>query len=137
VVVIFEPAVNNYANEFKIILKDNVGTGFYGQLCFLLLGAEKVLMSNTITTVSILELKRLLTELAEHGNNVCVRFRLIGELWQPHHHRVLKMTETGVALVDEPSNKLVFISNLTNVMQFELDSAFQIYQPNYHYSVTV
>jgi hypothetical protein len=101
------------------------------------LGAEKVLMSNTITTVSILELKRLLIELAEHGNNVCIRFRLIGELWQPHYYKVLKLTDNGVALIDEPSNKLLFISNLSNVMQFELDNRFQNYQPNNHYSVKV
>jgi hypothetical protein len=94
-------------------------------------------MSNTITTVSILELKRLLIELAEHSNNVCIRFRLIGELWQARYYKVLRVTDNGVALIDEPANKLVFISNLSNVMQFELDGTFQIYQPNYHYSVKV
>jgi hypothetical protein len=76
-------------------------------------------------------------ELAEHGNGVCIRFRQMGELWQSQHYKILRMTENGIALIDEPSNKLVFISELSNVMQFELDSRFQNYQPNVHYSVNV
>jgi hypothetical protein len=32
-------------------------------------------------------------------------------------------------------NKLIFIQELKDVMQFELDQAFQQYQPHFHYPV--
>jgi hypothetical protein len=94
-----------------------------------------VFISNTAIEVTVLELRRLLVELAEHTTNVCVRFRLIGELWQTNHCKILRMTNEGVALIDEPANKLIFIQDLNNIMQFELDGQFQIYQPHYHYTV--
>jgi hypothetical protein len=94
-----------------------------------------MLISSNAATVSVLELKRLLIELAEHRVNVCIRLRILGELWQPNHSRVLRVNDTGTALLDELTNKLLFIQDLNNVMQFELDGQFQHYKPNYHYTV--
>lgn len=59
----------------------------------------------------------------------------MGELWQTHHCHIALVTEKGVALVDEQSRKLLIIEQLDNVMQFELDSCFGQYEPNYHYSI--
>lgn len=94
-----------------------------------------MLISSNATTVNVLELKRLLVELSEHRVNVCIRLRMLGELWQANHSRVIKVTDTGTALLDELTNKLLFIQDLKNVMQFELDGQFQHYKPNYHYNV--
>jgi hypothetical protein len=94
-----------------------------------------MLISNKATEVNVLALKRLLVELAEHRVNVCIRVRILGELWQANHSRVLRVTDNGVALLDESINKLLFIQDLNNIMQFELDGQFQHYKPNYHYTV--
>lgn len=86
--------------------------------------------------VPVLELKRLLHSLKDSRPDICVRFRLMGEMWQSNHMRIIDIDERGVALNDEAANKLVFIRDLSHVMQFELDRAFQQYQPHYHYSVS-
>lgn len=85
--------------------------------------------------VPVLALKRLLYDLKDGRPDICVRFRLIGEMWQTNHSRIIQLTEKGVALNDEISNKLIFVRDLAHVMQFELDHAFQQYQPHFHYSV--
>jgi hypothetical protein len=96
-----------------------------------------VFISNTATEVTVLELRRLLVELAEHNTNVCIRLRSLGDMWQTNFCKVLKLTEEGVALVDDSANKLFFVQDLNNVMQFEIDGQYQNYQPHYHYTVKV
>jgi hypothetical protein len=82
----------------------------------------------------VLELRRLLYALKESRPDIYFRFRLMGEMWQPNFMGVLLFTETGVALNDRQTSKVHFISDLNNVMQFEIDQAFQQYQPHFHYS---
>lgn len=93
------------------------------------------ILRDTPGLISVLELKRLLVELKDKRPDICVRYRLLGEMWAQHFMRVLRVTEKGVMLSDEPSNKLVLITDLSNVMQFELDNRFQNFQPFYHYEV--
>ena len=83
----------------------------------------------------MLELRRLLFEIKDLRPDICVRFRFMGEMWQTHFHRVIKLTEKGVVLNDEKSNKLVFVQDLNQVMQFEMDQTFQKFQPHHHYTV--
>jgi hypothetical protein len=45
--------------------------------------------------------------------------------------------ELRVVLLDDITNKLSFVRDLSVVIQFELDKPFQNYQPHYHYTVTV
>lgn len=85
--------------------------------------------------IPVLEFRRLLYELKDLRPDICIRLRLIGEMWQTNHHRVLKLTEKGAALYDERGNKLVFVQDLSNVMQFELDHSFHQYQAHNHYTV--
>ena len=92
-------------------------------------------MIMTKNQVPVLELRRLLFELKDLSPNTCIRVRLMGEMWQNNHCRVLKLTEKGVVLNDERSNKLVVIQDLNNVMQFEVDQPFQNFQPHFHYTV--
>jgi hypothetical protein len=92
-------------------------------------------MNKITTEVNILEFRRLLFELKDFSPQTCIRFRLIGEMWQPNHLRILRLTEKGISLLDQSQNKLLFIQDLQSVMQFELDGSFQHYQPNFHYSV--
>jgi hypothetical protein len=85
--------------------------------------------------MSVLELRRLLYALKDSRPDICLRFRLVGEMWQNGYLRLLSVTEKGAALCDDRLSKLVYIHDLCNVMQFELDRAFQQYQPHFHYSV--
>ena len=87
--------------------------------------------------VSVLELKRLLVELAEKRPNVCFRPRLMGEMWSVNFMRVVSTTEKGVLLCDEETNRFISVSDLSYIMQFELDNRFQNYQPHFHYEVKV
>jgi hypothetical protein len=88
------------------------------------------------TLISSLELKRLLVEIAGKRPDVCMRYRLLGEMWQRNFMRVLKVTDKGVMLNDEVKNKLLSIHDLTSIVQFEIDVKFQEYQPHFHYDVT-
>jgi hypothetical protein len=87
------------------------------------------------TLVSVLELRRLIIDLSEKRPDICIRFRLLGELWAVHFMQVMKTTEKGALLYDE-NNNLVSIGDLNFVMQFEIDKPFQGFQPYYHYEVT-
>jgi hypothetical protein len=94
-------------------------------------------MNTTSTGINVLELKRLLFALKDSNSGICIRFRLLGEMWQINHSKILQVTEKGVALVDDTTNKLIFIQDLTVIMQFEIDKTFQNYQPHFHYTVTI
>jgi hypothetical protein len=96
---------------------------------------EACSMTKNNDSVPVLALRRLLHDLKDLRPDIGVRFRLIGEMWQPNHTRIIQLTEKGVALNDERSNKLIFVRDLLNVMQFELDRTFQQYQPHFHYNV--
>jgi hypothetical protein len=85
--------------------------------------------------ISVLELKRLLVDLKQKRPDICFRYRLLGEMWMTNAMRVISVTEKGVLLNDEPNNKLNTISDLSLIMQFEIDAPFQGFQPHFHYHV--
>jgi hypothetical protein len=85
--------------------------------------------------IEVLQLKRLLLELREHRPDICFRYRLMGRMWTNNFLRVIKLTEKGVLLNDEPSNKFVSLADLSQVIQFEIDKSFQTYEPYFHYNV--
>ena len=97
-------------------------------------GADNILES-TKNLISVLELKRLLVDLKDKRPDICVRYRLLGEMWVVNSMRVIKITEKGVMLNDEQNNRLVNLPDLSSVMQFEIDAPFQGFQPHYHYNV--
>ena len=87
------------------------------------------------TIISIIELRRLLTDLKDKGPTICVRFRMLGDMWLNNFVRVIYVTERGVILHDEVAGKLLTILDLINVVQVELDGKFQNFQPYFHYTV--
>lgn len=87
------------------------------------------------TLISMLELKRLMVDLSEKRPDICIRFRLLGELWSMTFLRVMRVAAKGAVLLDE-SHGLVSVSDLNFIMQFEIDKPFQGFQPYYHYEVT-
>jgi hypothetical protein len=89
----------------------------------------------SLSGVTLAELKQLLHTISDYRLNVCFRYRLIGEMWQQNFMRILKITDSGLFLNDEVDNRLIVIRDLSHLMQFELDSMLHSYQPHYHYSV--
>jgi hypothetical protein len=87
-------------------------------------------------TISVLELKRLLIDLKDKKPGVLARFRLLGELWATNFMSIAAITEKGVIFKDEVINSFVILSNLSDVIQFEIDEPFQGYKPFNHYNVT-
>ncbi|SRR5690606_11240297 len=87
------------------------------------------------TLISVLELRRLMVDLSEKRPDICIRFRLLGELWSVNFLKVIRLTEKGAILLDDALG-LVSVSDLNFVMQFEIDKPFQGFQPYYHYEVT-
>lgn len=83
--------------------------------------------------IQVLELRRLLYELKDQRPDICVRFRLLGEMWQPSFSRVFKLTESGVILINEKD--VIEVKDLREIIQFELDARYQNYHPYNHYSL--
>lgn len=75
-----------------------------------------------------------MVDILEKRPDICIRFRLLGELWSLNFLRVIRITERGVILLDETLG-LVSVSDLSFIMQFEIDKRFQAFQPYYHYEV--
>lgn len=93
-------------------------------------------MEQTRNLISVLELKRLLVSLREHRPDICMRFRMMGQMWSANFMRVIHVTESGVLLNDETDGKLYNITDLTQIMQFELDHTFQAFSAHFHYEVS-
>ena len=87
------------------------------------------------TLISVVELRRLMVDLAEKRPDICIRFRLLGEMWNANFMQVMRVPDKGVVLLDQ-SKSLFSINDLNFVMQFEIDRTFQSFQPYYHYEVT-
>jgi hypothetical protein len=85
--------------------------------------------------ISVVEFKRLLVSLKEKRPDISVRYRLLGEMWAMNFRPVVFVSERGAIFLDIETNKLILISDLSNIMQFEIDEPFQGYQPYYHYEV--
>jgi hypothetical protein len=89
------------------------------------------------TRISVLELKRMLVTIVDLQLPVCFRFRILGEMWQQNFMRVVKVTEKGVVLNDEISNKTHHVTDLSHIVQFEIDQRLHTFHPHFHYDLTV
>lgn len=76
-----------------------------------------------------------MVDLLEKRPDICIRFRLLGELWHINFFQVIRVAGRGAILFDD-AHGLVSLSDLNFVMQFEIDRPFQGFQPYYHYEVT-
>jgi hypothetical protein len=88
-----------------------------------------------VSRISTLELRGLMVLIAENVYDVCIRYRLLGQMWQPNFMRVIRVTENGMVLQDEVNNKMISVPNLEMIVQFELDGSVHSFQPNFHYDV--
>jgi hypothetical protein len=90
---------------------------------------------NINNQVAVLELRRLLFELKDLPPDIFIRFRVLGEMWQVNFSQVVRLTEQGVYIFNVQTKEVTLLRDLNNVIQFEIDSAFQQYQPHDHYTV--
>ena len=91
------------------------------------------IIGGTVTTTQV---KALLTEIAANPCGVCIRTRLLGEMWHPNFMHLLMITKGGVIIFnDEILRKAVTIMRVEDVIQFEIDRKFQNYEPHFHYDV--
>jgi len=89
----------------------------------------------SMNPISTLQFRRLLYDLLSRDPDIKVRFRLIGKMWKTNFLKIYSVTEQGAIFTDETIDEFVFINDLTEVMQFEIDFRFQDFQPHYHYEV--
>ena len=100
--------------------------------------APKISEPSIAGVVSTTQLKALFAQLLLDPSGVCVRTRLLGEMWHPNFMHVLMITKTGVIILnDEVLRKAVTILRTEDIVQFEIDRKFQIYEPHFHYDVRV
>jgi len=95
-----------------------------------------MIVRDTMRLISVAELRRMLYNLKDHKVNVCIRFRKLGEMWKTNFMRVVDLNEKGAIFNDLTINEFVFISDLEEIMQFELDGRFQNFEPYNHYEVS-
>ena len=87
--------------------------------------------------ISISELKRLLYDLHDKQVNTCIRIRVLGEMWQKNFLRIFSINDDAVIFSDEISGRLLKITDLLTIMQFELDHNFQQFIAYFHYDVSM
>lgn len=83
---------------------------------------------------SVIELKQILIDIKEHGPHICIRFRVLGQMWQRNFVRIVNITDDRILVNDEPANKLISI-DINNIVQFEIDHAFKVVDPHFHYDI--
>lgn len=85
-------------------------------------------------SISVLEFRRLLHEMKDRQADMTIRFRLMGQMWEPFFFSVGALSENGATFLDG-SRGLKTIEDLSEVIQFEVDRSFMGYQPHFHYEV--
>ncbi len=83
--------------------------------------------------VSVCELRYLLNSILEQHANIRIRYQMRGEVWTNQYMRVLLVTEKGVILNDELTNKITSIQFLGDISQFQLDKPYDSYEFNFQY----
>lgn len=86
--------------------------------------------------VSVSELRTLLHSLMQYAPDVSIRYRMKGDLWYPNFLKIVNFEEGKPALLrDDKRNKLIVLSDVTNISEFELSGRFYHFEPNEHYRV--
>lgn len=87
--------------------------------------------------ISLGELRDLLISIGAHQLQISIRYRTLGQLWYPNFLRVVKLEgERSVLFHDEIRKKLISLTDLSRIIQFELDGKHYPFEPNFHYQVS-
>lgn len=85
--------------------------------------------------VSQIEFRRLLFDIRDRRSDVRIRLRLVGKMWGERFCAVDFLSENQVVLFDQSEDHYLYINNLNDVIQFELECSFFGYHAFYHYEV--
>jgi hypothetical protein len=85
--------------------------------------------------ITVTELRRLLIDIRDKRPDICIRFRLLGEMWNTTFLKIIAIGEKNVVLASEQDGRLYTMSDVSRVVQFEIDSPFHQYKPYFHYSI--
>jgi hypothetical protein len=96
---------------------------------------ESELMVSNKKSLTVPELKRLLLELKEKRPDICIRYRLMGDMWKKNFTRIISIKENSLVVEDEQARMILGVPNIANIIQFELDNTFQQYHAHFHYDV--
>jgi hypothetical protein len=98
---------------------------------------EKSLMEIRKKSLTVLELKRLLIELKEKRPDICIRYRLIGEMWIDNFASIRSIIGNSMFVSYEQFGMSIHIPNIGNIMQVEIDQTFQQYEAHFHYDIVL
>src|SRR5688572_30484827 len=87
--------------------------------------------------ISITELKRLIHELHDKQAYTGIRFRFLGEMWQQRFLMIFNVYDDQTILFDETTKRLLRLTDLSSIVQFEVDHNFQQYLAHFHYNVSL
>ena len=85
--------------------------------------------------ISTLELRRLFFNLRDQRPDICIRLRLLGKMWTDEFVKIKVVTEQGALFEDEKNDQLIHVSDMLNIIQFELDKPYGDLRPHFHYEV--
>jgi hypothetical protein len=91
-------------------------------------------LNNSITTFY---LRNLLNDLTGRRPVVGIRLRMLGEMWKPNFMSIVSVTDRGAVFIDDSIQEFVFVPDLSDVVQFELEDRFNDLQPHFHYEVNM
>lgn len=86
--------------------------------------------------ISLLEFKRLLSDIRNRRPDVRVRVRLLGKMWAEQFCAVDFLNDNQVVLFDQREDEYHYINNINDVAQFELECPFFGYDAFYHYDLS-
>jgi hypothetical protein len=84
--------------------------------------------------ISYIELKRLLHDLKDKRPDIGIRLRLLGAMWARNFSTIQVIGDSEVVVFNE-AEKQKYVHRFQDIMQFEIDSPFQIYRPFSHYRI--
>lgn len=90
-------------------------------------------MNISSDVITPLEFKRILFELWEHSPQTKIRLRAMGKMWDRNFLQVVHITG-GDAIILHGSDQMKQVS-INDIVQFELETKFQDFRPNNHYTV--
>jgi hypothetical protein len=96
---------------------------------------ENLILPKAKNLISVSELRLLLLHIRHERPDICIRYRLLGEMWGLNFMNIKHVTPKSLLLTNHFNNSFVLISDLSMIMQFELDNSFQGFQPHFHYDV--
>jgi hypothetical protein len=96
---------------------------------------EKLILPKAKSLISVPELKHLLVQLGQQRPDICIRYRLLGEMWGVNFLNIKHVTPKALLLSNHLTNSFVLVSDISMIMQFEIDNSFAGFEPHFHYNV--